>query len=135
MILYHGSVEKFKIGDVLIPNKEGYTHSKNVTELELLFEKEKPSFIKYSRLNCVFLCDNEEDIDNCGGYTDYIYVIDIQSLHYEKSDLSWYTKAGFQREENDFEAAKKSARNYWNGIILEGVFEYRTKEVTIINEV
>lgn len=51
----------------------------------------------------------------------------------EKLDLSWYTKAFIQLEEGNIEGARKSALNYWNGIILEGVFEYRVNQGIVKN--
>lgn len=133
MFYYHGSIKSLNIGTVLVPNPTGYTHQKEVSALETLFEENKPEHILVDRLNCVFLTDNIEDIDNLGGFTDFIFEIDVQDNIVEKSDLSWYTKAFLQLEEGDLEGAKQSALNYWNGDIFEGVFEYRVKSCTIVD--
>lgn len=130
---YHGSIKPLKIGTKLVPNPLGYTHQKEVSNLEKLFHENKPEHILIDRLNCVFLTDNIEDIDNLGGFTDFIFEIDIQNNTIEKSDLSWYTKAFIQLEEGDIKGAQQSALNYWNGNVLEGVFEYRVMQCIIKN--
>ena len=127
---YHGSIKPLNIGTILVPNLLGYTRQKEVSNIEKLFNENKPEHILIDRFNCVFLTDNIDDIDNLGGFTDFIFEVDNII---EKSDLSWYTKAFLQLEEGNIEGAKESALNYWNGIILEGVFEYRINQCIIKN--
>ena len=132
---YHGSNTKLRLGDAIYPNPKGYTNAHEVRALEDLFESVKPANIEFSRKDCVFLCDCEEDIDNAGGHTDYIYKVDLESGFTEKSDMSWYTKSSVQLADGNIKGAKKSAEKYWSGEANEGVYEYRTDEVLIISEV
>lgn len=129
---YHGSDAKFDIGNSIFPNPNGYTHSAEVKALEDLVEEEKPEHIKFSRRDCVFLCCCEDDIDAAGGYTDYIYTADIGTSPIESSDLSWYTKASIQLCEGDTKGARESARKYWSGECLDGLYEYRTGSFRVI---
>jgi hypothetical protein len=128
---FHGSNTGLPLHTALYPNAGGYTQAPEVAELEALFEMVRPNHIQISRTDCVYLCDNVEDIDNVGGFTDYIYEADIADGFVEKSDVSWYTKAASQFDEGDIEGAEESARNYWSGACLEGVYEYRTDEAII----
>jgi len=132
-LYYHGSIKPLNIGTILVPNLLGYTRQKEVSNIEKLFNENKPEHILIDRFNCVFLTDNIDDIDNLGGFTDFIFEVDIEDNIIEKSDLSWYTKAFLQLEEGNIEGAKESALNYWNGIILEGVFEYRVNQGIVKN--
>ena len=116
-----------------MPNPLGYTRQKEVSTIEKLFHENKPKNILIDRFNCVFLADNVDDIDNLGGFTDFIFEVDIEDNIIEKSDLSWYTKAFLQLEEGNIEGARESALNYWNGITLEGVFEYRVNQGIVKN--
>jgi hypothetical protein len=129
---YHGSELEMNIGDAIFPNPNGYTSSKCVSDLEDIFEKERPDDIEYSRKDCVLLCDCDDDIDNVGGNTDYIYGVDLEGGFVEASDMSWYTKASLQLSEGDIQGAKESARKYWSGDVYEGIFEYRTDEAYIV---
>lgn len=132
MYYFHGSQEEYQLGDGIFPNPDGYTNQKEVAPLEALFEEERPENIEHKRTDCIFLCDNERDIDNAGGFTDYIYLIDIEDGFVEASDMSWYTQASFALSEGDEEKAREYARKYWNGDILEGVMEYRTDKGYIV---
>tara|TARA_Y100000588_G_scaffold63872_1_gene63510 strand:+ start:6057 stop:6467 length:411 start_codon:yes stop_codon:yes gene_type:complete len=132
-LYYHGSIKDLKLGTILVPNPLGYTRQKEVSGIEKLFHENKPEHILIDRFNCVFLTDNIDDIDNLGGFTDFIFEVDIEDNIIEKSDLSWYTKAFLQLEEGNREEARESALNYWNGVTLEGVFEYRVNQCIIKN--
>jgi len=116
-------------------NPNGYTHQPHCRDIETLFESARPNHILHARGEAVFLCDNIDDIDNTGGYNDHVYLVDVEDNSVEKSDLSWYTKAREQLEDGDIEAAKQSAKHYWKGTTLEGVFEYRTDMATIIDKI
>lgn len=132
-MLFHGSELELNIGDVIFPNPNGYTNAKEVSELEDLFESLRPETCQYPRKDCVYLCRSDHDIDNAGGNTDFIYIVDLEGGDVEESDMSWYTKASLQLSEGDIEGAKLSAKNYWSGDIFEGVMEYRTDEAYIID--
>lgn len=133
MIFYHGSLKKFEIGFTLKPRNE-FTSNDSVKELEFFFESLKPKNC-LSRSKSVFLTDDPNLIDNCGGYTDYIYTISANKEEVEFSDLSWYTEAESYLEDGDFEKAKDCANKYWKGVVNPdsnfSCGEYRIKEAII----
>lgn len=133
MQFFHGSIKKLANKTVLKPNKKGYVQK---NELEILIESVRPDHC-ISRFDSVFLCNNPDDIDCCGGYTDHIYIVQPRCIP-QKSDLAWYTECQLLLEENNIEAAKNAAINYWNGIIFHdtssSVFEYRCEQATLLEE-
>ena len=132
-MLYHGTHYNFDKGFEIKPQNE-YTSNKNSSELEDLFEKEKPDEM-ISRKKAVFLCDSPENIDNCGGYTDVIYVVSTD--YEERSDLAWYSKAQEYLEECNLREAKKCAQKYWSGEIFENnkqsCYEIRCNSAIILS--
>lgn len=135
---YHGSIKNIKNETILSNDniEEKYTDSINVKSIEELFEKYKPKD-KISRKTAIFLADNIYDIDNLGGYTDFIYEVETTDI-VEKSDLSWYTKVSILLDEEPIKnkKIKQYINNYWNGSPSENpCYEYRCKKVKIINEI
>jgi hypothetical protein len=139
MKYYHGSKNKIKIGEELISKEnDGYTSSKDVEKLESLFEKYKPKD-KISRKVAVYLADSIDDIDNLGGYEDYIYKVDPKGV-IEKSDLSWYSEVGALMNDGDVDIKNITPEimvminNYWSGIPSDNyVFEYRCNSAKVIS--
>jgi hypothetical protein len=136
MKYYHGSIDELPIGLMLKNQKDGYTSDEVVKDLESLFDKYKPKD-KISRKEAVYLADNPDDIDNLGGYTDFIYEVNPLDEP-EKSDLSWYSKVGsemgdfFDIDEELSENVKEMLDNYWNGVASENpVWEYRVYNADI----
>ncbi len=130
---YHGTHFNFKNGFELIPQNV-FSGSKEVSELENLFELYRPSD-KIPRSKSVFISDNIDMIDNLGGYTDAIYEVIPDIV--EQSDLAWYTEAELAIEDSNLNKAIDCIHNYWNGSPFYdsdySCFEYRTNKATIIN--
>lgn len=135
-IFYHGSSEEMFKGDVLVPQTNGYVQLKWDSELEQLFEQERPS--KYiSRNKAVFLANSSDDIDALGGYTDFIFTVGLEDDDYITCDLAWYTQAEAHLENNELEKAIECARSYWNGelfhIAAESCLEVLVNSAIIID--
>ena len=137
MLFFHGSHSFLPDATVLTAKNEYVNSSDGISELEALFEIERPNTIKHKRTNCVFMVQSIDDIDNAGGYLEFIY--EVEATEHEKSDIAWYTKAWIQYGENNIEGAKESARKYWSGEVFEdldqSVFEFRTNEAFIIKSI
>lgn len=139
MKYYHGSINKIKIGEDLISKRdEGYTSYPEVEKLESLFERYKPKD-KISRNIAVYLTNDIDDIDNLGGYDDYIYEVEPQGI-IERSDLSWYSKVGGMIEDDQFDENRITPemlimiKSYWSGVPSDNhLFEYRCKSAKIVN--
>lgn len=142
MKYYHGSLNKIKNGEELISKEsEGYTSCLEALEVEDLFEKHRPEN-KISRKTAVYLAENIKDIDNLGGYDDYVYEVEPKSGIAEKSDLSWYSDVSlFVGEVNIKESditpeVFLMIKNYWNGTPSDNpVFEYRCTSSKIICDI
>jgi hypothetical protein len=140
MKYYHGSIDELPIGLMLKSQKEGYTSDEVVQDLESLFDKYKPQN-RISRKEAVYLADDPEEIDNLGGYNDYVY--EVKPLDDpEKSDLSWYSKVNsamgdfFDINEELSEEVKEMLDNYWNGVASENpVWEYRVYNADIVLDI
>lgn len=133
MIFYHGSCSELIDVKFLLPNKNGYVNSTGNKELEELFELHRPSTC-ISRYNSVFISDDINLIDPSGGYIDFIYEVECDV--FDKSDLSWYTKASMDILNNDINSVLDSIHNYWIGKsfydLKASCFEYRTKKANIL---
>tara|TARA_Y100001960_G_scaffold321323_1_gene395829 strand:+ start:63207 stop:63641 length:435 start_codon:yes stop_codon:yes gene_type:complete len=136
---YHGSIKELEINSYLLAQSDGYVQSESDEDLEGFedfMESLRPED-KISRFNAVFMADNTEDIDNLGGYTDYIYEVEPIGA-YSKHDLAWYSKASSYYL-IDNEKAKECALKYWSGErydkMDESVFEYIVESAEIIKEV
>jgi hypothetical protein len=125
---YHGSYETLPIGTILKPQG----NIKTIPNFEIL-EKYRPKEM-LSLKDSVFLVANDEDIDACGGGTDYVFTVTpIGKI--EKHNLAWSTEIS-KLEKNDpkyKEKEQRMAENYWNGIgHPNGVWEYLTPAAKII---
>jgi len=134
--VYHGSTKKFDVGFVLTPQGYGYAFMDSEKEIEDIFERLRPKN-KLSRKNCVYLVSNIDEVDNAGGYTDYIYEVDPIGV-VQKSDLAWYTNVAIiisdkYKEEDIIE----SVNNYWQGVQYKNkehsLFEYRCMKAKIVD--
>lgn len=134
MRYYHGSFTDMPIGFSLLPNPSGYTAAQEVSSLEALFERLRPSD-KISRLSCVFVCFSVDDVDACGAYSDFIYQVDPQTP-VQRSDLAWYSHAQCLIEDDaSQELIEAAVFNYWQGTpfidALSSVFEGRCLSATV----
>ncbi len=133
MQFFHGSINPIPNNTILKPNPEGYVKD---CLLEELFESVRPKHC-LSRFKSVYVCESAEDIDYCGGFNDYIYIVKPSDT-LQKSDLAWYSHAQTLLEDNNINEAKQAALNYWNGIQFYkkeySVFEYRTAFAIVLDE-
>jgi hypothetical protein len=127
--LYHGSQRQFPLGMILSPQSDGYVTGHgddNAHQLtEQYIEKYRPANA-IKRIDAVFACDNIDDIDNAGGYLDYVYTvapigkITICNLHWYSELYSYLCD-----DDIDEDIIKTHAVNYWNATPTpNAVYEY-----------
>lgn len=81
------------------------------------------------------MCDNEDDVDLCGGSIDFIYEVEpIGKI--QKHDLNWGSEVSCLMSDNyniHSNEVKNAALNYWNGLphIDENVWEYLTEKFIV----
>lgn len=139
MVFYHGSIKELEDGLHLLAQSDGYVQSEAdeaIEGFEDFMESLRPED-KISRFDAVFMADNTEDIDNLGGYTDFIYKVEPIG-EYSKHDLSWYSDASnYYLVDN--EKAKECALKYWSGEqynkVESSIFEYMVGSAVISEEV
>lgn len=133
MKLYHGTHYLLPCAFELKPQDNGYAHQPETQKLEDFIELHRP-FEKLSRKKSVFLSDDIDLIDPAGGYTDAVYMVEVEKA--EKSDLAWYTHAQVMLEEGNAYEAEQAAINYWSGIpfgvTAERCPEYRCNTATVV---
>lgn len=131
MKLYHGSASFIETGTKLNVSKN--LKDEIFDEVEKIFEYLKPKD-KISRFEAVYACEKIDDIDPCGGYTDVVY--EIESSRFEMSDLAWLTEAKIAYENNDIDAVKRCANNYWNSVLFynkkQSCIEYRARDAVVL---
>lgn len=136
MIFYHGSYSELPIKTLLQINPDSYSNKNNL--IEDIFEVNRPDYL-ISRKKSIYLSDNIEDIDNLGGYNDFIYEVELVDSNIEKSDLNWYTMAFQELEESNGvinSKIEKYIKNYWNGVSSDSpCWEYRVEKASIKREI
>ena len=132
--LFHGSYDDENIpevGDTLSGREEEYEKDwQTMGYVYKRLEELRPEDC-IAHKNAVFMCDNVQDIDNCGGGTDIVMIV-IPYGDVFRHDLSWLTLAEMALEENDHEAIDSCIKSYWAGERNEGVFEYLARGAFII---
>ena len=132
---YHGSYDKFDVGQVLTPREDQYEKNWGPNNwYQALEEHRPPAYLQHSR--SVFMVGNDDDIDVAGGATDYVY--EVQPVgNVERHDLNWASEISYLfdagHDENS-DAIKEAALNYWKGVPHhnESVWEYLAPEVKIV---
>jgi hypothetical protein len=137
---YHGSIKELEIGLCLLSQVNGYVQSESEEScrgFEDFMESLRPEG-KISRFKAVFMADDIYEIDNLGGYTDFIYLVKPIG-EYSTHDLAWYCKARDYFGEGEEVEAKEYALKYWSGEVYEkaeeSVFEYMVESAEISVEV
>jgi hypothetical protein len=144
---FHGSYDKLPRGTVLSPEHGNFMKTFEDFEMEGHFKLEqfKPAG-SLSRNECIFMTDNIDDIDNAGGATDHIYIVNPIGKT-EIHDLGWMSEIdviisdSFDNGEQDspetLEKIKQAALNYWAGVPFsdDPVWEYLAKQAVIVKEV
>lgn len=136
-LFYHGSYQKLTEKSSIIKIQNGYTEEAEA-EFENLVNSLKPKHL-ISRTKALFICDDIENLDDAGAYTDFIYEVEpIGQI--DKSDLAWYSEAYCLFSDNvDIFLIKEYILNYWNGVTFfnkeQSLFEFRCKEFKILKEI
>lgn len=152
---FHGSYDSLPVGTILTPGRgSSFMRGLNddIMDSPLILESFRPpEFI--SRNRAVFMTDNIDDIDNAGGATDHIYLVNPLGK-VDRHDLSWMTQIDIIMSDNSYSSSlgikhstiedkeindsiKEAALNYWNSVphTDESVWEYLTTSAEIIEEV
>jgi shikimate kinase len=134
-IFYHGSYDKFKVGQVLTPREDQYEESWGPNNWYQALEEHRPT--EYRRHSqSVFMVVNEDDVDVAGGATDYVYKVKpIENV--ERHDLNWSSEISYlldQGHDANSVEVKEAASNYWTGVPHhnESVWEYTAPKAEIV---
>jgi hypothetical protein len=133
-IFYHGSEEHLPKGTVLVPQPD-YELRWGINEWYKVLEHYRPAD-KLSHKDAVFMCDNDMDLDNAGGGTDWVFKVrplGPVSCH----DLNWGSEISMllEQDPDNIEAIENAAHNYWAGVphSNESVWDYLTPSAKIIS--
>ena len=144
---YHGSYDFLPNGTILTPAMGNFMGTFSQDEMDSHFKLEQFRPSNYlSRNDAIYMCDNLDDIDNAGGATDHIYLVNPQGK-VEKHDVNWLSEidfimseawdSGTQEEQETIDKVQNAALNYWNGVphYNESVWEYLVPSAKVIQEV
>jgi len=146
---FHGSYHSLPKGTILTPQKGNFMGTFSQDEMDSHFKLEQfkpPQYL--SRNNSVFMTDNPDDIDNAGGASEHIYLVNPLGK-IEKHDLNWMSEIdliisnAWEIGQDEVESTEtidniqKAALNYWNGTphYNESLWEYLTTSAIILKEV
>ena len=131
-MFFHGSYDFLPVGTILTP-KENYEEFWQNTDFYSILEKHRPTHM-LSHAESVFLANNEQDVDNLGGGTEWLFTV-VASERIERHDQSWATEISIAiSDDKPEDEIKKFALNYWFGVPSKNpVWEYLTPSATIIN--
>jgi len=134
-LLYHGSMDDLPVGTILTPGEDDYEENWGNNLWFIALEKYRPMEYRQHSWS-VFMVDNEDDVDNAGGGTDYIFTVEPIG-EVERHDMNWMSEIGGVLENGgDIESdeVKQLALNYWNGVPHpnENVWEYLAPKARIV---
>lgn len=114
---FHGSSVELQSGAILRP-RENYADFWKNTSFYNLLEKYRPAnCIPHDQ--CVFMCENLEDLDSAGADMSYVYLVKPLSKVY-RYDQGWYSALEMAQEQKlDQEILKNMVESYWTGKINE----------------
>lgn len=134
---YHGSSENLSVGTILTPGDDDYEDNWGSNLWFQALEYWRPNEYLPHKMS-VFMVDNEDDIDNAGGGTDYIFTVrpigDVQ-----RHDMNWMSEIGGLLEDEGIDYGhdeiRELALNYWHGVphTNESVWEYLAPEAVIVH--
>lgn len=111
----HGSTAPHAIGSVLVARARATEFSDRVlgdgTNVEALVESVRPRGAP-SRLKCIFLVDDCNDLNGAGAAEDYVYL--VTSPRVTRANFAWITELMGRRGANRY--AVECAENYWRGL-------------------
>ena len=142
--LYHGSRRRFRRGNVLLPQFDGYVSWPEVQVHEQFFEQHRPKHC-LPRSKSVFMIADPKLVETAGGYEDNVYEVRPQGK-VERNDLSWYSALNVldsysieDQDEIDLNDPEwiEAARNYWNGVPHPDrpMWEYRSPSAIIVRRI
>jgi len=133
-VYYHGSSEYLDVGTILTPRKD-YENDWQDTDFYGSLEHYRPSNC-LSHKESVFMVDNDNDIDNAGGGTEYVFhVIPLGDV--QRHDMNWGSEISMLISDGydiSSDEIKHAAQEYWKGTPHpnESVWEYLTPSAKII---
>ena len=96
------------------------------------------------RKNAIYMVDNDEDIDLCGGYTDHVFIVRPEQP-VSRHDLNWISEICCLLDSVSIPSCKEdadprlvhAARSYWAGLPHpnESVREYLAPSAEVICEI
>lgn len=133
-VYYHGSMVELPVGTVLKPSSD-YEAQWASTDFYSVLEHYRPSNMLGHR-EAVFMVDNDADLDNAGGGTEFVFTVRPDS-RIEKHDLNWSSEISSligDGLEVDSREVQSAADAYWSGKPHpnESVWEYLTPFATIL---
>ncbi|WP_455233540.1 hypothetical protein [Geopseudomonas aromaticivorans] len=131
---YHGSRRLFASGHILTPQLDGYSQRADEQGFEHLVTQMRPAG-QLSRMRSVFLVDDPDLIDPCGGSTDAIYRVEPAG-EVQQSDLAWYSEAwALYGDEGNTPRVREMVLHYWMGrpfhTASSSCMEYRAPAATV----
>lgn len=122
---WHASAIELPVGTVLSPRPDYEMRWSSYCAGRIL-EDERPGTCLAHR-EAVFLCDNQQDTDNCGGQTEWLFGVVVEG-DAERHDLAWASEIECLLSNgwpSDSPEVKNLARRYWTGDASEDpVWEY-----------
>jgi len=112
---WHASAVELPVGTILSPRPEYESRWASYCAGRVL-EDARPDGMLAHR-DAVFLCDNQQDTDNCGGQTEWLFgiVVDAET---QRHDLAWASEIESLISNgwpSDCPRIAELARRYWTG--------------------
>lgn len=133
-IFYHGSEIELPVGTILKASND-YENRWQDNNFYQILEKFRPSN-QLSHKQCVFMCDNPDDLAAAGGGTEWVFTLKPLGI-VQKHDMNWGSEIDCLVSDGfsvDSPAVQKAAENYWNSIphTNESLWEYLTLKAQIL---
>ena len=110
--MWHGSDVPLSPGTTLVPGC-GMMAVSPTDPVEEMLESQRPAD-RRPRAACVFMVDDPQDVDNCGGNTDWLFEVRPVGETW-RHDASLTTAAQCAIEDGDIQGARSHAQAYWRG--------------------
>lgn len=131
---YHGSNTELPVDTILTP-RNTYEDDWGSTDFYHVLEQYRPEDM-LSHKDAVFMVDNEDDVDNAGGGTEWLFTV-APIGKVEQHDLNWGSEVSLlisQGYNASHVMVEDAAQNYWSGErhMNESVWEYLTPKARIL---
>lgn len=132
---YHGSSDDLPVGTILSPGNDDYDENWGDNLWYKALEMYRPAQYR-SHSESVFMVDNDDDIDNAGGGTEYVFTV-VPNGPVQRHDMNWMSEIGGKLDDGadmNSDGIKQLVLNYWKGVPHpnESVWEYLTADATIV---